>query len=107
MARKDDVTAWECSSCGEIVYPEEIMEGAMQSVSGHDVVTVVHCECGQSALLSFTVSSWNKMHKKRKAQMGEESQLEEQRRNSMIGREVAEFARKLETMDTLEEMGLA
>jgi hypothetical protein len=39
--------------------------------------------------------------------MGEESQLEEQRRNSMIGREVAEFARKLETMDTLEEMGLA
>jgi hypothetical protein len=107
MARKDDVTAWECSSCGEIVYPEEIMEGAMQSVSGHDVVTVVHCECGQSALLSYTVSSWNKMHKKRKAQMGEETRLEEQRRNSMIGREVAEFARKLETVDTLEEMGLA
>ena len=107
MARKDDVTAWECSSCGEVIYPEEIMEGAMQSVSGHDVVTVAHCSCGQSALLSYTVSSWNKMHKKRKAQMGEESQLDEQRRNSMIGREVAEFARQLETMDTLEDMGLA
>ena len=107
MARKDDVTAWTCSACGEIIYPEEIMEAAMQSVSGHDVSTVAHCGCVQSALLSYTVSSWNKMHKRRKAQLGEETRLEEQRRNSEIGREVAEFARQLETMDTLEEMGLA
>ena len=106
MAKKDDITAWDCSGCGESIYPEEIMEGAMQSVSGHHVVTVAHCSCGQSALLSYTVSSWNKMHKRRKAQMGEEASLDEQRRNSEIGRTVAEFARQLETMDTLEEMGL-
>ncbi len=107
MAKKDDVTAWTCSSCSEVIYPEEIMEGAMQSVSGHDVVTVAHCSCGQSALLSYTVAAWNKMHKRRKAQMGEESHLDEQRRNSQIGREVAGFARQLETMDTLVDMGLA
>ena len=106
MARKD-VVAWECSQCGSPVYPEDVLEHAMESVSRRDVVTITHCPCGYSALLSFSKKAWNRMHEDRQAQLRERRDINEQRIRSEIGRTVAEFRRELETGDTLEDWGLA
>ena len=86
--------------------PEDIVQRSMTSASGTDVVTVAHCVCGNSAILSWTLRDWHHLHRMRKTQLAGQEATGRQRQSSEIGRTVAEFRRALESGDTLADWGM-
>jgi len=104
--QEKDIIAWRCSQCGIATLPEDIVQRSMTSASGTDVVTVAHCECGNSAILSWSLRDWHQLHRMRKTQLSSAEAAGRQRQSSEIGRSVAEFRRKLEAGDTLADWGL-
>ena len=86
--------------------PEEIVQRSMTSASGLDIVTVAHCECGNAAILSWTVRDWHNLHRMRKNQLIGRDAAGKQRQSSANGRTVAEFRRELESGDTLADWGM-
>lgn len=101
-----EIIAWRCSVCGEATMPEDIIQRSMTSASGTDIVTVAHCECGNAAILSWTMRDWQNLHRMRKAQIMGKEAAGKQRQSSEIGRTVAEFRRALESGDTLADWGM-
>lgn len=101
-----EIIAWRCSVCGEATMPEEIMQRSMTSASGLDIVTVAHCECGNAAILSWSLRDWTTLHRMRKSQLEGRKAAGKQRQDSEIGRTVAEFRRTLESGDTIADWGM-
>lgn len=106
MQDEKEVIAWRCSQCGTAIMPEEVMSHALTSVSGLDVVTVAHCTCGNSALLSWSLKDWKRLHTMRKMQLDAGRDMEQHKVDSETGRKVAEFRSFLEAGDTLADWGL-
>jgi hypothetical protein len=104
--QKKEIIAWRCSQCGTAIMPEEVVSHALTSVSGHDVVTVAHCSCGNSALLSWSMADWHRLHQMRTKQLATLDEQEQHKKASEIGRKVAEFRNDLEAGDTLADWGL-
>ena len=86
--------------------PEDIMQRSMTSASGIDIVTVAHCECGNAAILSWSIRDWQTLHLMRKNQLAGRKEAGKQRQSSEIGRTVAEFRRALESGDTIADWGM-
>ncbi len=86
--------------------PEDIMQRSMTSASGIDIVTVAHCECGNAAILSWSVKDWQILHRMRKHQLHARAEAGKQQQSSEIGRTVAEFRRELESGDTVSDWGM-
>lgn len=104
--QEKEIIAWRCSRCGVATLPEDIVSRAMTSVSGFDVVSVAHCPCGNSALLSWSLEDWRQLHHMRKVQLANQQKVVDHLKATEVGRKVAEFRDGLEAGDTLADWGL-
>lgn len=102
--RPEPIVAHTCDDCGHTFLPEDVTLNAMESPSG-DMVTGVHCDCGKDYLLSWHKSKWAAMHAARKKQLRDQYAADKQKKQSAIGREVAEFRRELERIETVADFG--